>query len=92
MAPPPPPAHDRRPGATAATTMRLGISALLCMSQYFLLTVAMEAWHAGEPGKTVVCFVASAVCFALCVGLLVTGELGYRKTARRTTSNPPPNE
>ncbi len=87
--PPPSPAHDRRPGATAAMTMRLAVSGVLCISQYFLLTVAMESWHAGEAGKTVVCFVASALCFTLCVGLLITGEIGYLKTARRATRNPP---
>lgn len=74
--PTPKPHYDIRPGTIAMTTMRFAVIALMAMAQYHLLTVSMEAFHTGETGRVVTCFVVSAICFALCAGLLLTGESG----------------
>ena len=70
------PVHDRRPGAAGAATARLVLVAMLCAAQYWLLTSTMEAWHAGDREIPLVAALASAVCFALAAGLVLTGELG----------------
>jgi hypothetical protein len=72
----PGPRHDRRPGAAGAATARLVIVAMLCAAQYWLLTSTMEAWHAGDRDIPIPAAVASAVCFVLAAGLVLTGELG----------------
>lgn len=76
----PGPIHDQRPGARGVATARLVIVALLCALQYWLLTSAMEAFHAGDRGQLLVAAVTSAVCFVLAAGLVVAGE---RASARR---------
>ena len=78
----PGPIHDPRPGARAVATARLVIVALLCALQYWLLTSAMEAFHAGERGQLLVATIASAVCFLLSAGLVVAGERGAARRER----------
>jgi hypothetical protein len=74
------PDHDLRPGASAVSTARLVIVALLCSLQYWLLTATMEAYHGGDRGLPLPAALASAACFSLGLGLVVVAE---RNDARR---------
>jgi hypothetical protein len=80
----PGPHHDLRPGARGVATARLVIVAILCALQYWLLTSAMEAFHAGDRGQLLVAVIASGVCFFLASGLVIAGERAVaRRRARR---------
>jgi hypothetical protein len=79
----PGPTHDLRPGASGVAVARLVIVAILCALQYWLLTSAMEAFHAGDRGQLAVAAVTSVVCFLLGAGLVVTGERELRRRRRR---------
>jgi len=68
------PRHDLRPGSIGVATARLVIVAGICALQYWLLTSTMEAYHGRHRAVTLVAAIASAVCFALALGLVVTGE------------------
>jgi hypothetical protein len=85
-----PPKFDQRPGAIAAITARLAIVATLCVVQYWLLTTSMEAYHAGARGVLLPAFLASAACFLLGLGLVITGELGSRRVADEIAREPEP--
>ncbi|MCC6547837.1 hypothetical protein IT570_11790 [Candidatus Sumerlaeota bacterium] len=73
------PNFDLRPGVVASTTARLWICAVICIVQYWLLTASMEAFHGGNQHIALPMFIASAVCFALVAGLILTGEAGAKK-------------
>lgn len=73
------PNFDTRPGVTATATARIWICAIICITQYWLLTSSMEAFHAGNNRVAIPMFAASAVCFLLVAGLIVTGESGARR-------------
>lgn len=73
------PQFDTRPGVTAATNARLWICAIICIVQYWLLTASMEAFHGGNHRVALPMFLASAFCFLLVAGLIITGEAGARK-------------
>jgi hypothetical protein len=79
------PSHDLRPGARGVATARLVIVAVLCALQYWLLTSAMEAFHADVHDHLLVAAIASGVCFALGAGLVIAGE---RAANRRRTRGP----
>ena len=75
----PGPHHDERSGARGVATVRLVIVAILCALQYWLLTSAMEAFHAGDRGQLLVAAIVSAVCFVLAAGLVIAGERRRRR-------------
>ena len=75
------PSFDTRPGVTAAATARVWICGTICVVQYWLLTAAVEATHGGNDRVALPMFLASAVCFALIAGLLLTGEAGAKRLA-----------
>lgn len=79
----PGPSHDLRPGASGVAVARLVIVAILCALQYWLLTSAVEAFHAGDRGQLAVAAIASAVCFVLGAGLVVTGERALMRRRRQ---------
>lgn len=74
------PQFDTRPGITASMTARLWIVAMICAFQYWLLTAAMEALHAGNHRVALPAFLASLFCFLMAAGLVLTGEAGLRKS------------
>jgi len=78
------PRFDTRPGIIAATTARLWICATICIVQYWLLTASMEAFHGGNHGVAFPMFLASAACFLLVAGLIITGEAGASKLQQDT--------
>lgn len=73
------PRFDTRPGITASATTRLWICALICMSQYWLLTASVDAFHSGNHHVVFPAFLGSVACFALVAGLILTGEAGARR-------------
>ena len=79
----PGPNHDLRSGATGVAVARLVIIAILCALQYWLLTSAMEAFHAGDRGQLAIAAIASALCFLLGAGLVITGERSLERWRRR---------
>jgi hypothetical protein len=81
----PGPKHDLRAGAHGVAASRLVIVAVLCALQYWLLTSAMEAFHAGDRGQLLVAAITSAACFLLAAGLVVAGELAATQRRRRET-------
>ena len=78
----PAPQHDLRPGAGALATTRLVVLALLCALQYWLLTATMEAFHGGDDALPLPAALASAVCFALGLGLVIVAERGEARRRR----------
>lgn len=50
----------------------------IVITQYWLLTASMEAFHAGNHRMAIPMFLASAFCFLLVAGLILTGEAGAR--------------
>jgi hypothetical protein len=66
-------------GLSAVATARLVIVATLCVFQYWLLTSTFEAYRSGDRNITLPAFLASAACFLLAAGLVVTGEITTRK-------------
>lgn len=79
----PGPAHDLRPGVRGVATARLVIVAMLCALQYWLLTTTMEAFHGGDRTLPFAAAIASAICFALGVGLVFAGERSEARRRRR---------
>lgn len=75
----PKPRFDTRPGVTAVLTARLWICGLICITQYWLLTAAMEAFHSGNHRVALPMFLASVFCFLLVASLILTGEAGAEK-------------
>jgi hypothetical protein len=73
--------YELRPGVAASATARLCIVATLCGFQYWLLTSTMEAYHAGNFRILLPAFIASVICLALSVGLVVTGEYTLHRAA-----------
>lgn len=73
------PLHDSRPGSAASVMARLVIVIMLCAFQYWLLAATMEAFHAGNARVALPAFLASVFCFALAVGLVITGEASSRR-------------
>lgn len=73
------PEFDTRPGVAASATARLWICGIICIVQYWLLTASMEAYHGGNLRIALPAFLASAFCFLLTAGLILTGEAGSRK-------------
>lgn len=72
------PKFDTRPGIIAGITARLWICATIVITQYWLLTASMEAFYAGNHRMAIPMFLASAFCFILVAGLILTGEAGAR--------------
>lgn len=84
----PGPHHDLRSGASGVAAARLVIVAVLCALQYWLLTSAMEAFHAGDRGQLAVAAIASIACFLLGAGLVVTGERAWLRRRHRERRTP----
>lgn len=76
------PKFDTRPGIIAGITARLWICAVIVIVQYWLLTASMEAFLGGNHAMAIPMFLASAFCFILVAGLIITGEAGTRGLQR----------
>ncbi|MEQ8818922.1 MAG: DUF6755 family protein [Sumerlaeia bacterium] len=85
------PQFDTRPGVVAGITARLWICATICVTQYWLLTASMEAFHGGNHRVALPMFLASLCCFGLVAGLILTGEAGARRLDQERRRDAPPS-
>jgi len=76
-------------GVVAADVMRVGIGLALCAFQYWLLTLSIESYQAGDHRIVAAAAVLSALCFASVLGINATGESARFRFRREIARNDP---